>query len=183
VAAKHVFLSYCRENVEDVRKLRDDLIAADVPTWWDQDILPGQDWKLAIRTAMHESYAVVLCLSQETDARNRAGIYPEALDAIEYYREHKPGGIFLIPVRLSECEIPPIQIDPLRMLDRLQRADLFPPSRRGDGLQRLIQALRAAHPRPDGTGVAPRGQRPYISRRPQEGHSEDCHPRSLRRHR
>jgi hypothetical protein len=104
---------------------------------------------------MKESYAVVLCLSQETEARDTAGIYPEALDAIGYYRKHKPGGIFLIPVRLNECEIPPIDIDAVRTLDSLQRADLFPPSRRGEGLQRLIQALRAAHPRPDGTAPSP----------------------------
>ena len=80
---KHVFLSYCRDNVTEVAKLRDALIAAGEQVWWDQDILPGQDWKLAIRQAMKQSYAVILCLSAETEARTASGIYPEAADAID----------------------------------------------------------------------------------------------------
>jgi len=115
--------------------------------WWDQDILPGQDWKFEIRKAMRNAYAVVLCLSQETAARTTSGIYPEALDAIEAYREYSPGSTFLIPVRLSDCEVP-IEIDGTRMLDRLQFVDLFPSAQRATGLARLVTALRAAphHP-------------------------------------
>src|SRR5689334_9700214 len=105
---KHVFLSYCRDNMDQVARLRGDLSAAGESVWWDQDIQPGQDWKLEIRQAMKDAYAVVLCFSKESQARNRSGIYPEALDAISAYREYAPGSIFLIPVRLSECEIPPL---------------------------------------------------------------------------
>ncbi len=97
---------------------------------------------------MKDSYAVVLCLSKETDARATTGIFPEALDAIAAYREYAPGSIFLIPVRLSECTIPPIEIDATRTLDRLQRVDLFPAAEWSKGLQRLIKALQATphHP-------------------------------------
>lgn len=63
VARKHLFLSYCHDNKEEVAKLRDELIEAEEHVWWDQDILPGQDWKGAIREAMEQSYAFVLCLS------------------------------------------------------------------------------------------------------------------------
>ncbi len=142
MAKKHLFLSYGRENLSDISQLRDDLIAAGELVWWDQDILPGQDWKMAIRQAMRDSYAVVLCLSKETEARSRSGIFPEALDAIGVYREYSPGNIFLIPVRLSRANIPPIEIDATRTLDRLQYVDLFPSSKRSDGLGRLIQALQ-----------------------------------------
>lgn len=51
MAATHVFLSYCRDNAKQVAKLRDDLLAAGEQVWWDQQILPGQDWQLAIRQA------------------------------------------------------------------------------------------------------------------------------------
>lgn len=148
VSKKYVFLSYGRDNKAEVAKLHSELIAAGEAVWWDQDILPGQDWKLEIRKAMRNAYAVVLCLSQETAARTTSGIYPEALDAIAAYREYSPGSTFLIPVRLSDCEVPPIEIDGTRTLDRLQFVDLFPLSERTDGLTRLVRSLQAAphHP-------------------------------------
>jgi hypothetical protein len=144
----HVFLSYCRDNLQDVAALRDELISAGETVWWDQDILPGQDWQFEIRQARKAAYAFVLCLSAESQARTISGIYPEAMDAIEAYRQYKPGTVFLIPVRLSQCDIPPIEIDSTRTLDRLQYADLFPPAKRGYGLTRLKAAIRAAplHP-------------------------------------
>ncbi len=145
---KHVFLSYCRTNKVEVGKLRDELISAGEPVWWDQDILPGHDWKHEIRRAMRDAYAVVLCLSKEAVARTASGIYTEAADAITAYRDLPPGSIFLIPVRLSDCEIPLIEIDATRTLDRLQYVDLFPPSQRMHGFEHLLTSLQSTplHP-------------------------------------
>lgn len=146
---KHVFFSYCRDNQEEVRRLRNQLVAAGEAVWWDQDIHPGEDWKFEIRSAMKDAYAVVLCLSKESAARITSGIYPEALDAINYYREYAPSGIFLIPVRLSQCKIPPLELDGTRTLDRLQYADLFPPNKYAVGVRKLLDAIRKTphHPR------------------------------------
>ena len=148
MAGQHVFLSYFHGNRDEVARLRDDLMAEGERVWWDQDLLPGEDWKFAIRQALNHSYAVVLCLSKELAERSKSGVYTEALDAISLYRETQPGSIFLIPVRLSECEIPPIEIDATRTLDRLQSVDLFPETQRGRGLGRLVAALRGSpfHP-------------------------------------
>ena len=147
-ARKHVFLSYAHDNRTIVGQLRKELMEAGETVWWDGDILGGQDWKQAIRRAMRDSYAVVLCLSQELAARHQSGVYPEVLDAIAAYRQQAPGSIFLIPVRLSESGIPDIEIDDSRTLDRLQTIDLFPVAARSDGLSRLLRALKAApgHP-------------------------------------
>ena len=144
----HIFLSYCRENAVEVAQLRQDLIVAGEAVWWDQDIKPGQDWKLAIRTAIKNAYAVVLCFSTESEARTTTGIYPEAADAITAYREYAPGSIFLIPVRLSDCQIPPIEIDGTRTLDRLQYVDLFPARTYPAGIKKLLEAIQATphHP-------------------------------------
>lgn len=144
MAKKHVFLSYCRDNKDKVSQLREDLITAGEPIWWDQDILGGQDWEFEIRKAMKEAYAVVVCLSEKNADRITSGIYPEVLNAIAAYREHAPGGIFLIPVRLSECEIPPIKIDAIRTLDSLRYIDLFS----ANGLNQLVKSLQASalHP-------------------------------------
>jgi hypothetical protein len=148
VAKQHVFVSYCHDNSREVSPLRDDLVAAGERVWWDQEILGGQDWKREIRKAMEEAYAVVACFSKETDARQKSGIFPELLDAIEAYREYAPGSIFLIPVRLSQCSIPDVEISATQTLDRLQYIDLFPPSRRKDGLERLIKSLQEAPEHP-----------------------------------
>ncbi len=145
MSKQRVFLSYCRrENAEEARQLRKDLQGKGFSVWWDQEILAGQDRKFEIRKAMKHSGAVVLCLSKEAEARNKSGIYPEALDAINIYREHKPGNIYLIPVRFSECEIPPIEIDGTRTLDRLQYVDLFPTEKRDIGVKLLTTSLRVA---------------------------------------
>jgi hypothetical protein len=142
--AKHVFLSYCHDNRDEVARLRAELKERGETVWWDEDILPGQDWKQAIRQALRDSYAMVLCLSRESQLRDATGIYPEAFDAIGIYRQYGPGKIFLIPVRLNECEIPLVEIDDTRTLDRLQNIDLFPPQHRDAALQRLVRAIRAA---------------------------------------
>jgi len=142
MANKHVFLSYCHENDTEVARLRAELLAAGEAVWWDKDILPGQDWKHEIRGAMKNAYAVVLCFSKELESRSTSGVYPEALDAITLLRDYAPGNIFLIPLRLSLCHIPPIEIDATRTLERLQYIDLFPVGKRAEGLRTLIQAIK-----------------------------------------
>ncbi len=139
-----VFLSYCHDDGEQARTLHDDLCAAGFKVWWDKDILPGQDWRLEIHRAMRDSSAVILCLSHATQSRRKSGIFPEARDAIAAYRELAPGSIFLIPVRFSECEVPFLEIDSTRNLADLQYVDLFPDSRRKEGLQRLVASIRLA---------------------------------------
>jgi internalin A len=139
-----VFLSYCHDNVDLVRALHQEVIDAGESVWWDEDILGGQDWKLEIRKAMRNAYAVVLCLSRELESRFASGVYPEVRDAIGAYRELAPGNVFLIPVRLSQCEPPPIEIDATRTLESLQIIDLFPASKRADGLAKLVDSLRNA---------------------------------------
>jgi len=145
---QHVFISYCRENQQTVQRLRDDLINAGEQVWWDQEILGGQDWDYAIRKAMNDSYAVIVCFSQEMEVRIRSGVYPELRDAIKLQRQYGPGSVFIIPVRLSNCQIPAMKIDDTQTLNSLQRIDLFPSSARKKGIQSLVQALRfaPAHP-------------------------------------
>jgi hypothetical protein len=141
---KYVFISYSHENVEDVERLSNDLALNGHEVWSDLNINPGQDWKFEIRRAMKLSYAFLLCLSTESQARNKSGVYPEALDAINAYREYPPGSVFLIPIRFSDCEIPPIEIDGSRELGRLQYVDLFPESVRAKGIKKLLKSIELA---------------------------------------
>jgi tetratricopeptide (TPR) repeat protein len=142
VPKKHVFLSYVRENAPDVEILRNDLIGLGEAVWWDQDIPVGAKWKLEIRKALKDAYAFVLCLSKAMEGRDWAGAFPEILDAIAIYRELAPGRIFITPVRLDDCEIPSFEIDANAMLGDLHFVDFFPPSKRPDGLRRLVASLQ-----------------------------------------
>jgi hypothetical protein len=54
----------------------------------------------------------------------------------------------IFPVRLSDCEIPFLEIDDTTNLDDLQYVDLFPPAERAEGLRKLIQDLKGAPGRP-----------------------------------
>jgi len=134
-----VFVSYCRDNLQEASRLREDLTQAGFSVWWDQDILGGQDWKQAIDTAMEKCRAVVVCFSKEVSDRDRSGIYPELANAVEKYRSLKPGQTFILPIRFSECEIPYIKFDATRRLADIQYIDLFPDWE--VGMARLIASL------------------------------------------
>lgn len=141
---KAVFISYCHDNKDEVARLVEELEDAGESVWWDEDILGGRDWKEAIRMAMEKACAVVVCLSAELEDRYRSGVYPEIRDAIATFRQYGPGHAFIFPVKLSKCEIPPIEIDDARTLDRLQCIDLYPESKRAAGVQKLLVSLAAA---------------------------------------
>jgi hypothetical protein len=98
---------------------------------------------------MKNACAVVVCLSPElTEERYRSGVYPELRDAIATFRQYGPGHSYIFPVRLAECEVPLIEIDDTRTLDRIQHIDLFPESKRDAGLRKLLKSLAASpgHP-------------------------------------
>jgi tetratricopeptide (TPR) repeat protein len=141
-----VFLSYSRQDAAEVSRLRNDLMVRGIDVWWDGNILPGQDWKHEVREAMKRSSAVILCLSARSQQRTKSYIYTEALDAIAAYRQRRPGEIFIIPVRLSSCEIPSIEIDDTRTLDRLHVVDLFPANRWERGIRRLVESIGQISP-------------------------------------
>lgn len=137
----HVFLSYCRDNKREVNQLHDDLVRHGFEVWWDDNLLAGQDWKSEIRKAIQSSGAVVACFSAEVQERDASGMFPELRDAIEVYRQMRPGSIFLIPVRLSECRIPELPIDATRFLSDLHYVDLFPAEERADGITNVVNSL------------------------------------------
>jgi TIR domain-containing protein len=64
----HVFLSYARADVEIAERLRQALEQNHVPVWIDRHNLTvgTPSWERAIRTAIEQSYAVVLLVSPRT---------------------------------------------------------------------------------------------------------------------
>jgi hypothetical protein len=142
---KHAFLSYCRDNQADAKSLHDELLVAGFNIWLDsKNLIGGAQWKREIRNAIKESFAVIACFSEEVERRDRSGMFPELRDAIEEYRSVTPGTVYLIPVRFSECSIPDVSIDSTTTLNDLQYIDLFPATKKRDGLRRLCESLKRA---------------------------------------
>jgi hypothetical protein len=101
-----VFLSYGSEDRDSVRTIHSKLREDGVEAWFDEcELLPGQDWNLAIRQAVRKSDAILVCLSSRS-VRKEGYIQKEIKLALDIAEEKPEGTIFIIPVKLDSCELP-----------------------------------------------------------------------------
>ncbi len=130
--AKQVFLCHSSGDKAAVRELWARLRADGHHPWLDeQDILPGQDWELEIRRAVRASQIVLVCLSKGSISKS-GYVQKEIRFALDVADAQPEGAIFLIPVRLEDCQVP-------ERLGRWQWVDLFQPT----GYERLLRTLEA----------------------------------------
>ena len=144
-ARGHVFLSYAGTDIEEVDGLRQELERAGHTVWWnrgDADLTPGQPWPEDIKGAIWASYAFLWCVSEAALQRPQSWFYRELYEAIAMQQVMHPARVFIIPVRMSECDLPELRIDSLRSIGQLQRFDYF--QRRGNiaGLVRVLDKAR-----------------------------------------
>jgi len=138
-ASPRVFVSYVRENLQDVTRLVAEIGAAGVDVWWDQKLRPGDRWPLVIRDNISRGDFYVACFSREYAERGRSYMNEEIVSACETLRLMPPSARWFIPVRLSECEIPDFSIGAGQRLAHVQRVDMFPKWYRG--LRAIIRAV------------------------------------------
>jgi hypothetical protein len=101
-----VFLCHSSQDKAVVQDLYNKLINVGVKPWIDtMDILPGQDWDLEIKKAVKTSDVVLICLSKSS-INKRGYVQKEIKYAIDIAHEMPEGAIFLIPIKLEECEVP-----------------------------------------------------------------------------
>jgi hypothetical protein len=103
-------------------------------TWLDEEELyPGQDWNLEIEKAVEASDAILVCLSKGSVTKE--GYVQRELRIVLDLADYKSEGtLFVIPVRLEECEPP-------RHLRPWQYADYFA-GQRERSFQRLLVSLK-----------------------------------------
>jgi hypothetical protein len=101
------FLCYAKENSTGVREFRERLkTEAWVDPWFDEeDILPGQMWEESVTEAVHNSHAVIIFLSSIA-VRTEGFFHKELKLALDAAAEKPDGTIFIIPIRLDDCEVP-----------------------------------------------------------------------------
>jgi hypothetical protein len=143
--ARHVFISYVREDIQKVRRLAYDLKAQGdgIRVWRDtEELWPGQDWKQKIRDAINKgSFVFLACFSTRSMQKPVSYQNEELLLAVEQMRLRLPGASWLIPVRFDDCPIPNFDIGAGRTLNDIQRADLFGKIRRRN-LDRLLREIQ-----------------------------------------
>lgn len=101
-----VFLSYAHDDFERVKAIYEKLKLSGFKPWMDKfDIVPGEDWHRAIEIAIRRCDFFVPFLSRNSS--NRRGIVQtEFRGALERAKEMLESDIYIIPVRLEECEMP-----------------------------------------------------------------------------
>lgn len=130
-----VFLSYAREDAAEARHLFDDLRGAGFDVWFDEkSLIAGQNWETAIKGAIKDSRFFVALLSEHSVSK-KGFVQKELKEAINQLDEYSEGEIFLIPVRITDCN--PRD----ERLRQLHRVDMFPDWK--DGLSRIIEAIKS----------------------------------------
>ena len=106
--AGHVFISYVREDSDEVDRLQQVLEDVGVRVWRDtRDLWPGEDWRAKIQDAItRDALVFVACFSRRSVAREKSYQNEELTLAVEQMRLRPPGRVWLIPVRLDDCAIP-----------------------------------------------------------------------------
>jgi len=138
-----VFLCHSSNDKPAVRELYQKLRAeAWIQPWLDEEELyPGQDWNFEIEKAVEAADVIAVCLSKGSTTKE--GYVQREIRIALDYADYKPEGtLYIIPVRLEECEPP-------RRLRVWQYADYFE-GQRERGLQRLLISLKR---RADGLGL------------------------------
>ncbi|MDQ3819365.1 MAG: toll/interleukin-1 receptor domain-containing protein [Acidobacteriota bacterium] len=127
-----VFLCHSSDDKPLVRNLYNRLNSDGIDSWLDEEnLLPGEEWELEIIKAVRSSDIVIVCLSQSSI--NKSGyVQKEIKLALDVADEQPEGAIFLIPVKLEECDVP-------RRLSRWHWVNLF----QEHGYERLMRALKS----------------------------------------
>jgi len=130
-----VFLAYGEEDLAAVRRLASALRSRGFDPWVDKvKLLPGQNWPRAIENAIEATDFFIGCFSCSSVSK-RGTFQGELRFALECARRMPLDEVFLIPVRLDECEVPP------RIRRAIQYVDLFP--NWDAGLKKLERVLWA----------------------------------------
>lgn len=101
-----VFISHASEDNVAAKRLAKRLKEDGFDPWLDLErLLPGQDWNLEIEQAIRGSDATLLCFS-DVSVKKEGYIQREYKRAMKYFEEKPMGTIFVIPIRLDDCEMP-----------------------------------------------------------------------------
>jgi PAS domain S-box-containing protein len=140
----HVFISYVRENQDQVDRLCQDLESHGVKVWLDRnDITPGIFWKDAIRKAIQNGAFFIACFSKEYSEKTSTHMNEELNLAIEVLRKRPREQAWFIPVVLSG-DVPDWEIFPGKTLQDIQWVPLYEDWKAG--IQKILSVIKPIPP-------------------------------------
>ena len=99
-----VFICHAQEDHNEVALLRDQLRAFGFDPWL-KDLYTGMDWDMVIEKELRKTDAVIICLS-DISVHKTGYVQHEIEEAIKLASYHPEGELFLLPIRLTDCEYP-----------------------------------------------------------------------------
>lgn len=132
---EHIFLSYSKADFKIAKRISNDLKSAGLEIWFDEvSLLPGQKWKIEIQKAIRKSSFFLTLLS--TNSVNKRGfVQKEIKEALSFLDEIPESEVYIIPVRLDECEPSPYE------LHHYQWVDLFKDYNKG--IENILRVVRS----------------------------------------
>lgn len=114
-----VFLCHASQDKPIVRELYRRLLAEwFIDPWLDEEkLLPGMNWDMEVGKAVEAADAVIVCLSNSSVTKE-GYVQKELRIALDIALEKPEASIFLIPLRLEDCDTP-------RSLRQFHGADYF----------------------------------------------------------
>jgi hypothetical protein len=102
-----VFLSYTKADRDKVVPYYTDLASMGYEPWMDvEKLVPGHNWSWEIDQALAQANVIMIFLSSSSVSK-RGFVQREANQAMENLKSKLPSDIYIIPVVLEECEVPP----------------------------------------------------------------------------
>lgn len=128
-----VFLCHATHDKPAVRRLYAQLKAETwIDPWLDEEnLLPGQDLDLEILKALRKADVIIVCLSKASIAKE-GYVQKEITRALDIAEQKPEGTIFVIPLRLEECQ-PPLRLSKWLWVDYFNVT----------AQEKLLRALRA----------------------------------------
>ena len=100
-----IFISYAREDIDQVLKKYNYLSAKGFNLWMDIKNIPGgTNWKTEINKAIKKCTFFMAFISPNYHKRGMVQV--EIKEALKIWYEKLSTDIYLLPVRLSECNVP-----------------------------------------------------------------------------
>lgn len=130
-----IFLCYARQDEAQVKAIYDKLELADFDPWMDTvDLVGGEKWAATIQKIIPKSDFFIACLSKNS-VNKRGFLQREISVALDALRERLEEDIYIIPLRLEDCDVP-------ESLSHLHWVDYFGE----DGWERLINSIKKELP-------------------------------------
>lgn len=131
----NVFISYATEDFQYAENLHEFLESNGFQPWMDKkNLLPGQRWDYIIQQELRKADFIVLLLS-DISVSKRGYVQKEFNQALIYCEEKLDSDIFIIPILINPCVIPP-KLSKFQWIE-YSSFDLFPKILTSIKLQRV----------------------------------------------